>query len=108
MNQNEATYANRLGYTDVEPFEIIRHISSKTIEIRAMNAVLSPDFKPNIVPGGFAGHCTNNNEQKWIITANEFAPIIRIRKHANGRWQDANVNRYNLDTKPIKFYDYNY
>ncbi len=105
---NNATYANHIGYSDVNPFEIVRHVTDKTIEIRKMNAEI--DFQPNISPGGFAGHCTNNTEgeQKWKISSDESAPVIRIRLHKNGQWKDANGNRYQLGDKPRKFYDYNF
>jgi hypothetical protein len=107
LTAHEATHANHFGYTDTNPFEIIRVVSDKTIEIRSMNA--ERDFEPNIIPGGFAGHCTNNTEsaQKWKITSDETAPVIRIRFGKKG-WKDANGNRYGLDTKPRKFYDYNF
>jgi hypothetical protein len=108
MNNATATFAARLGYSDVHPYEVIRHVTDKTIEIREMDAKI--DFQPTIVPGGFAGHCTNNTEgeQKWIITSNENNRIIRIRLHKNGQWKDANGNRYQLGDKPRKFYDYNF
>jgi len=52
-------YANLYGYSDVHPYEVVRVISEKTIEIRAMNASRDPNWKPEIIPGGFAGHCIN-------------------------------------------------
>lgn len=108
MKQSEATHANYFGYSDIDPYEIIRHVTDKTIEIRRMNA--QRNFTPNIIPGGFAGHCTNNTEddQSWIITPDTSAQIFRIRKHKNGQWKDAKGNRYGLDMKPRKFYDYNF
>lgn len=107
---SNATFANHIGYSDVNPFEVIRHVTAKTIEIRRMNAERDPEFKPNIIPGGFAGHCTNNteSEQKWVITSDESAPVIRIRLHKDGQWKDAHGNRYMLGNKPRKFYDYNF
>lgn len=105
---NNATFANHIGYSDVSPYEVIRHVTDKTIEIRQMNAVR--DFQPNIIPGGFTGHCTNNteSEQKWNITSDENAPVIRIRLHKNGQWKDKNKRVYRLSDKPRKFYDYNF
>ena len=104
-----APFANRLGYTDVDPFEVVRAVSEKTLEVRAMNAVQNPDWKPDFVPGGFSAHCTNNGAQQWIITPDPVAPVFRIRKHRDGKWRDASgVRPYVLSEKPRKFYDYNF
>jgi hypothetical protein len=101
-------YANCLGYTDVHPFEIICRINDVTIEIREMDAERNPSWKPIHVPGGFAGHCINQNDQKWIIKPNFENPIIRIRCNKKGKWMDANKNEYILSNEPRKFYDFNF
>lgn len=100
-------YANHIGYSDVTPFEIIRAVSGKTLEIRRMNAERDPTFKPEFVPGGFSAHCTNQIDQAWIISSDPTAAVIRIRKGKLG-WKDANGNRYQLAEKPVRFYDYNF
>lgn len=46
--QVEMKFANRLGYSDVEPFEVVRVVSDKCLEIRGMEAELDPSWKPNI------------------------------------------------------------
>ena len=104
-----ATFANKIGYTDVYPYEVIRHITPKTIENRAMNSVLAPEFKPDIQPGGFAGHCTNNTEQqqKWLFSTDESARVIRIRLHKDGGWYHKG-SRFQLGDKPRRFHDYNF
>jgi hypothetical protein len=38
-------YANHLGYSDINPFEIVRRISDKTFEIRAMSAERDPELE---------------------------------------------------------------
>ena len=103
-----AQYANKLGYSDVEPFEVVRVVSEKCIEIRKMDAELDPEWKPEIVPGGFAGRCINQNSQKWIIKSNPANPVARIRLQKNGSWKSACGSRFALDSKPVKFYDYNF
>ena len=100
-------YANRYGYSDTFPFEVVRKVSDKTLEIRAMNYERDPSFTPEMIPGGFCAHTTNQNEQKWIITSDETAPVIRIRLGKNG-WRCANGNTHVLSDKPIRFYDYNF
>lgn len=102
------TYANRQGYTDVEPYEVIKHISDKTLEVRLMDAILDESWKPEFTPGGFCGHCTNNGTQRWTISKNERNPVIRIRKQKSGAWKDQYGWQYQLSDVPRKFYDYNF
>lgn len=101
-------FANELGYSDIRPFEIVRRVSDKTIEIREMHAEQDPTWKPEVVIGGFMGHCTNNNEQRWNITSNPEGHIIRIRKQKNGEWKSATGARFGLAAEPVRFYDYNF
>jgi hypothetical protein len=100
-------YANEIGYSDVEPHEVVCEVSAKTLEIRAMDAERDPTWKPEFIPGGFAGHCINQSEQRWTYASNEQRPIIRIRLSKRG-WKDKHGNRYVLADKPRKFYDYNF
>ena len=100
-------YANHYGYSDVNPFEIIKVISEKTIEIRKMDSTLDQSFELEFLVGGFSAHCTNQREQKWFIKSDETAPVFRIRLGKNG-WKDKDGRRFKLDVEPIKFYDYNF
>jgi hypothetical protein len=101
-------YANRIGWTDVNPCEIVKTISEKTLEIREMDAERDPTWKPDWHPGGFSGHCSNQYSQRWDIASNENNPVIRIRLSKNKGWQDKHGQRYKLSDEPRKFYDYNF
>jgi hypothetical protein len=104
----EAKFANRLGYSDVEPFEVVRVVSDKCLEVRAMDAELDPAWKPEWVVGGFAGQCINQGQQKWIITSNPANPLRRIRLQKSGDWKSPCGGRFALDSRPVRFYDYNF
>lgn len=104
----EYKYANHIGWSDVNPFEIVRVVSAKCLEVREMKAERDPDWKPEFIPGGFAGHCVNQHEQRWNIEPDPEALVYRIRLHKNGWWKDANGNRFVLSEAPRKFYDYNF
>ena len=69
-------YANEYGYSDVNPFEIVRRVSDKTLEIRAMKAVRDDSVKLEFHVGGFSAHCSNQRQQKWFITSNEQKDVI--------------------------------
>lgn len=100
-------YANHYGYTDVNPFEVVRVVSDKTIEVREMNAERDDSVKMEFHVGGFSAHCSNQRDQKWFITSDDAAPVIRIRLGKNG-WKDAHGRRFQLSDQPVKFYDYNF
>jgi hypothetical protein len=101
-------FANQLGYSDVNPFEVVRQVSAKTIEIRSMKAERDPSFQMDFRPGGFFGTVVNQRDQKWFITSDPTSNVRRIRLHKDGRWYDRGGKCYKLAAKPIKFYDYNF
>ncbi len=101
-------FANKYGFTDITPYEVVRVISNRTLEVRKMDSALSEGQKPEFVVGGFAGHCTNQAELKWDITSNDQNPVVRIRLGKNGTWKDAYGHKFGLADEPIRFYDYNF
>lgn len=100
-------YANHYGYSDVDPFEVIRVVSDKTIEIREMKCVRDDSVKLDFQVGGFSAICTNQRDQEWTITSDETRPIIRIRLGKRG-WKDKDGRKFGLRDHPTKFYDYNF
>lgn len=102
------TYANQIDYTDIHPFEIVRTVSAKCVEVRSMDAEMDPTWKPDVIVGGFSGHTVNNHTQRWTITSNLSAPVRRIRQHKDGQWRDSHGNRYRLSAEPRRFYDFNF
>ena len=100
-------FANHHGYSDVNPFEVIRVISDKTLEVREMEASRDTSVKLDFEAGGFSAHCLNQSEQKWLIASDPSKPVIRIRFGKLG-WKDAHGRRFSLSDHPRKFYDYNF
>ena len=98
-------YANYHGYSDIDPFEVVRVVSDKTIEIREMTAEQNPAVKPTFTVGGFSAH--SDNVQDWFIKSNPANPVIRIRLGKHG-WKDAHGRKFRLADEPRKFYDYNF
>ena len=101
-------YANRIGYSDVDPYEIVKRIGDKAIEVREMDAVRDKSVTLEFIPGGFCGHTVDQEKQKWIITSNPNNPVIRLRLHKDGSWRSAGGSRHLLAEEPRKFYDYNF
>lgn len=100
-------YANQYGYSDVTPFEVVRVVSEKCLEVREMDAELAPGERPEIIPGGFAGNCTNQRSLKYVITSNLENRTVRIRLGKQG-WKSADGRKFGLSDKPVYFYDYNF
>lgn len=100
-------YANLIGYSDTKPYEVVRVISDKTLEVRAMDAKLAEGEKPEFIVGGFCAHCTNQSELKYDISSNDSNPVVRIRKRKDGYFYNSG-DKFKLDEKPEYFYDYNF
>ncbi len=100
-------YANQYGWSDVTPFEVVRVVSDKCMEVREMDAERDESVKLEWVVGGFAGVCTNQRDQKWFIKSNPDNAVLRIRLGKKG-WRSADGRRFDIDDQPIRFYDYNF
>ena len=99
-------YCNLIMYSDVEPYEVVKVISDKTVEIRPMIAT-QVEFPQTFIKGGFAGHCVDNHNQKWEFKSNESAPVIRVRKTKRNGWRHGSM-KFQMSDHPCKFYDYNF
>lgn len=98
-------FANHFGYSDIEPFEIIEMVGTKTILIREMEA--EQLTKPEFVAGGFSAHCTNQHEIKWKITPKPDGAVLKARLHKDGYYH-SNIGKHYIANEPRKFYDYNF
>lgn len=104
-------YANEYGFTDVHPFEIVKVVSDRTIEVRKMKATLDPEWQPEFAPGGFAGHCTNQNQQRWLYEPDPEGEIVRLWKSEAGKYLGKWVCKgrlFQIAPEPKRFYDYNF
>jgi hypothetical protein len=99
-------FFNQIGWSDVQPFEVVRIVSDKTVEIRSMKATLAEDWKPEFVVGGFAGQAVNQNTQRWNIESDDNGRVYRIRLTKSG-WKMGSV-KFRMADAPRKFYDYNF
>lgn len=100
-------YANMIGWTDIIPFEVIRVVNDKMVEVREMASVELP-WEKKFHVGGFVGNLSNCEDQKWDITPNTDGLVTSIRLRADGKWYDRNGDRYVLADEPRRYYDYNF
>ena len=95
-------------YTDIEPYTVIER-KGKRIKLQKARATLDPTYKPERIPGGFAGHCINNHDQKWIITANPNGAITEGYLGNDNEWYEKGSNRRTIIGQGyVKFHDYNF
>lgn len=105
---NFPAFANHIGWSDITPYEVVRVISDKCIEVRMMNAERDKSVELSWITGGFAGVCVNEADQKWDITPNPYAAVERVRLHKDGRWYGVGKRMFKLAETPIKFYNFNF
>ena len=64
------------------------------------------DWKPEIIPGGFAGHCVNNDSQRYTYAPDPVAPIHRATRRKDGHFRTSNSAR--VIPGRHHFHDYNF
>lgn len=97
-------FVNQSFGSDCEPIgKIIGTFGKTGMIIQPWKAEQDPNWKAEFIRGGYAGHCINNYDQKWVYSEVADAEPIRMRHSAKlfGR------NHWIAD-KPHKHYDYNF
>jgi hypothetical protein len=75
-------------WTDCEAYTIIKQTPT-TMTLQLDKATLSPEFQPEIIPGGFAGHCVNQQDQTYTYERDADGRTIKISLR---RWKDEEGN----------------
>ena len=105
-----AKHANLHLWSDVHPYEIVKVVSDKTIEIREMETEAVPwkELMAKLPEAQRAEYREpGDNRQEWIITPNNENAVIRARKNKGGFWKSIYGEHY-LAANPIKRYDYDF
>jgi hypothetical protein len=79
--------------------------SGKTLYLQPDTATLD-GWKPEILPGGFAGHCVNNHEQAYTYQPDPGAPLHRAGLRKDGRYRTTRGER--VVPGRSHFHDYNF
>ena len=98
--------ATILKWSDRTACTIIK-VTPKTVWVQEDKSTLDPEWKPEWLVGGFAGHCVNQASQQWIY---ERDPDGQVHKF---RWSEkyqmfGKPNEYRLIEGRHHFYDYNF
>jgi hypothetical protein len=79
--------------------------SGHTLYLQPDTATLD-GWKPKIIPGGFSGHCVNNEEQRYTYEANPNAPFHRATRRKDGRFRTSQGE--SVIPGRNHFHDYNF
>ena len=95
-------------YSDAHAGTVIKKTKT-TITVQQDKATIDPNFKPEFVAGGFAGHCTNQNEQTYTYERdlNGTVTTYRWSKKYN-RYQGGGDGSVTVTKGRREFYDYNF
>jgi hypothetical protein len=102
MGATVSGYSDRAAYTIVAVSD-----SGKTLTLQRDKATLSPDFKPDFIPGGFAGHVANQGDQTYSYAADTNGELIKVRLRKNGRFYTKGGAPVTIGIRS-EFYDYNF
>jgi len=89
-------YAIYMMWTDRVPFEVIKVISDKTLEVRELDADLIGLDKMD-----------PQNTQEYKFSSNVNNQMYRIRKSKRGYWVHKH-KKFLLSDVPYKFFDYQF
>lgn len=82
-------------------------VTNCTVTVQRDKATLDPNFKPEWIAGGFAGHCTNQDEQTYTYERDPKGEIKTFRwSNRYGRY--GQPNDLQLFKGRHEFYDYNF
>ena len=95
-------YVNQSHYTDITPVGKIIGVKGKKTLIIKRVIEKKQTQEMNFVAGGFAGHCTNQYDQKW--TFEELEDIFEVKM--NSKWGQR--GQMYISDEPRMFYDYNF
>lgn len=95
-------------YTDAHAYTVLKK-TAKTILIQRDRAILDPSFKPEFVPGGFAAHCVNQEEQRYTYERDPNGETVRCYwSEKLGRYTTGGDQSIKIRPGRHEFYDYNF
>lgn len=97
-------YFTGLLHTDTKPYMVLTR-TAKTVTVCPIRVKPDPDWKPEMIPGGFAAHCTNQRQQTWLYDGVDDTQMKTLRLTKKG-WV-CRGQRF-IEDRAIRFHDYNF
>lgn len=93
-------------YTDAKAYTVIKR-TAQELTLQRDKAILSPDFKPEFIPGGFCGTVINQEEQSYSYEPDKNGRVVKA------YWSEAKKAFYVEKSLRVgkgrhEFYDYNF
>jgi len=107
-------YLTKTGYSQSYPFKVVgQSASGKTLHLKPVKVARDPEWQPEMHPGGFAAHCSNQSDQTWLYDGVEDdAPVtkVRLKKSRYGGSDLLWGSKYSefIAGGAVYFYDYNF
>lgn len=92
-------------YSDAEAYTIIKR-TKYSLTLQRDEAILKESFKPEIAPGGFVGHCINNDNQEYDYKRNPNGSILTV--HWSKKYKCFMYLNKTVTAGRHEFYDYNF
>ena len=105
-NLPEGKYFTQYGYSQSYPWVEIKR-TAKTVTLARVEVYTDPEWaaKKEFSPGGFCGHCSNQEEQTWLFKKVNYEIIDVVRKTKLG-W--SRMGDKFIEDCAFNFYDYNF
>ena len=100
----EGEYFTAAVGSDSFPYQVLKR-TAHTVTVVEVDVKPDPDWKPEITPGGFAGHCTNQAGQTWLFDRVR-KPTMTLRRRKRGGWTHQGTRFY--PDRAVYFRDYNF
>ena len=97
-------YFTEVGYSQMYPWVMVKR-TAKTATLAKVVVKPDPEWKPNILPGGFAGHCDNQADQTWLFDRIDETQTKRVTMTRRG-WRRGEIKF--VEDCAFEFYDYNF
>lgn len=82
-------------------------VTKNSVTVRRDKAILDPGFKPEWIPGGFAAHCTNQDNQTYTYRRDKNGQLYTF--HWSSKYQRyGQPGNLTLSKGRHEYYDYNF
>ncbi len=107
----DGEYLTQTLFSDTTPWKVIGRTAT-TLTLQEVLVDRDPEWKPEFVAGGFAGHCTNQSEQTWLYAglgpSTTKARLVKSRFCGSDKlWRSAQCGEF-IANGACRHYDYNF
>lgn len=109
-NLPDGEYMTETLYSDTVPYKVVGRTAT-TVTLQEVLVERDPEWKPEIIPGGFAGHCTNQSEQTWLYAGlcdnTVKVRLVKSRYHGSDKLWGGKGREF-IANGARSFHDYNF